>query len=249
MRTIATAFMLMAGWFALSAQIEWLETEYAFGTIKEADGPADGFVRFVNKGDSATFISRVRPSCGCTGATYPHRMIAPGDTATISFTYNPKGRPGGFDKTVKVYVGDDKQLTTIRIYGVVLGEESTLETRYPILTGDMRLESSTVPFGEMEKGTRKHAFLNIYNAGRTSLFPYWTTKEKAIEADVAPKEIKPGETGVISFYLDSEKVKPGVHEWILKLYPVKGSKECADITLRANVKSNSMVFIKQTQKQ
>ncbi|MDE6772243.1 MAG: DUF1573 domain-containing protein, partial [Muribaculaceae bacterium] len=138
------------------AEIKWLEKTYNYGVIKEADGPATGSVRFVNNGPDATYISRVRPSCGCTGASYTQDMLQPGDTATITFTYNPAGRPGKFDKTVKVYVGKDSSLTSVRITGTVIGDDSTLESHFPIETGDLRTESVSFPVGEIKRGAHRH---------------------------------------------------------------------------------------------
>lgn len=187
------------------AEIKWLEKTYNYGVIKEADGPATGSVRFVNNGPDATFISRVRPSCGCTGASYTQDMLQPGDTATITFTYNPAGRPGKFDKTVKVYVGKDNSLTSVRITGTVIGDDSTLESHFPIETGDLRTESVSFPVGEIKRGAHRHTFLNAYNQGRDTITPRWEVKSPALTIDLTPRRIAPGEIATFSFYFESDK--------------------------------------------
>lgn len=76
-------------------------------------------------------ITGARPSCGCTGVAYPDDPIAPGDTVKFSFTYNPLGRPGRFEKSIRVYIGDF-DTATIRIRGNVLGTPESLSTLYPV---------------------------------------------------------------------------------------------------------------------
>lgn len=187
------------------AEIEWLETEYDFGAFREADGPRTGWARFVNKGSEATFISRVRPSCGCTGASYTHDMIEPGDTATISFTYNPQGRPGRFNKSVRVYVGSDNELMSIRIFGTVIGAESSLKSHFPVEAGPLRLENSLVAAGEVKRGVARHFFLNAYNQSGDTILPSWNDTGNALSVDVKPRAIPPGEIATFSFYLQTGK--------------------------------------------
>ena len=79
-----------------------------------------GRVRFVNTGGEPVVITGARPGCGCTGVEYPHDPIEPGDTAVISFTYNPAGRPGAFEKSIRVYIGDNTT-ERVMIRGTVLG--------------------------------------------------------------------------------------------------------------------------------
>jgi len=203
-RIILLAIMAIMSVIPMTAKIEWLEKNYNFGTFKEADGSVTGRVRFVNKGTDATFISRVRPSCGCTGASYTEKMIEPGDTATISFTYNPVGRPGKFDKTVKVYVGKDNELTVIRISGTVIGSESTLESGFPAESGPLRLETTVLAAGEIKRGTPRHFFLNAYNQGNDTILPKWKSPSKALTVDLKPRAIPPGNIATFSFYLETD---------------------------------------------
>ncbi|MDE6338027.1 MAG: DUF1573 domain-containing protein [Muribaculaceae bacterium] len=195
-------------------EVEWLATEYNFGSFKEANGNVTGSVKLVNHGPKATFINRVRPSCGCTGASYTHSMIEPGDTATVSFTYNPVGRPGPFDKTVKVYMGPDNDLTVIRIMGTVIGAPTTLKANFPVECGPLRLENTLVPAGEIKRGHSRHLFLNVYNQGEKPITPTWHSDAKALTVELTPREIAPGDLGTFSFYLrTAEEPADGPYEY------------------------------------
>lgn len=229
--------VLLAGTSLCSAELEWLSKDYDFGVFREADGPVTGSVRFVNKGPGATFVSRVRPSCGCTGASYTEKMIEPGDTAEIRFTYNPTGRPGRFDKTVKVYTGTDNELTTVRIRGTVMGKSTTLETLFPIEAGDMRLDSPVVAFGEIKRGRSRHAYLNLCNQGTDTIAPSWEGLPEGLEVKLVPERIAPGEVGTLGLYLktdDGSRLGPWEKEMILMPHPGSKSDRTA-VTVKGTV--------------
>lgn len=185
--------------------IEWLSKEYHFGVIREADGPADGEVKFINRGAEPTYISRVRPGCGCTAASYTTDIIAPGDTAKISFSYNPLGRPGSFEKTIRVYIGDENAMSTIRLTGNVIGSSATLKGSYPIERGDIRFQRDAAAAGELKKGQSRHLFINVYNQGNHPFIPVWKTAPKPLSVEFTPDTLSPGEIGTFSFYLRSSE--------------------------------------------
>ncbi|MBD5358936.1 MAG: DUF1573 domain-containing protein [Bacteroides sp.] len=197
--------LCVSGFSPLWANIEWLNKHYDYGAFKEAEGPRKGSVQFVNKGDEAIFINRVRPGCGCTEANYPHDLILPGDTATISFTYNPKGRPGSFDKSIKVYVGKENELHVVKISGTVIGAPSTLEFGYPKEAGLLRLESFAVKTGELKKGSSRHLFINAYNQSSDTITPSWVGEEKGIKVELTPSSIPPGDVATFSFYVNTKE--------------------------------------------
>ena len=196
-------------YFGVFAEIEWLADEYNFGTFKEADGPVKGSVAFVNKGPGATFIGRVRPGCGCTSASYPHRMIEPGDTAVIEFTYNPAGRPGRFDRSVKIYTGDDNDLKTIRILGTVIGDNTTLESVFPFKKVNLRFDSSIVAAGEIRKGEKRNLFINCYNDGKDTVMPSFDNPSKSLDIESSTESIAPGEIATIRLRLNTEEESCG----------------------------------------
>ncbi len=232
MRALFVMIVAVMAALPCAAELEWLATDYNFGAFKEANGPVTGSVKFVNKGPDATFISRVRPSCGCTGASYTTSMIEPGDTATVTFTYNPAGRPGAFDKTVKVYVGEDNDLTTIRITGTVIGEAATLEANYPVDAGPIRSENTLVPAGELKRGASRHLFLNIYNQSEKAVTPTWKCDAKAMQVDLTPRTVPPGEVATFSLYIRTvDEPQNGPFEYPVTIYPDGGTTDPLTVTV------------------
>ena len=86
------------------------ETSHDFGQIKEADG----------KVSAPLVITRVIASCGCTTPEWTKEPIAPGASGDIKITYDPKGRPGPFSKTISVYSNGKTGSFILTIRGEVI---------------------------------------------------------------------------------------------------------------------------------
>lgn len=102
------------------AQINFEETTYDFGNIKEDGGKVTHEFIFTNKGKSPLKITSARAECGCTRPEYPKGEIAPGEKGIISVTYNPLGRPGGFTKVVTVRCTGSPGKINLKIRGTVV---------------------------------------------------------------------------------------------------------------------------------
>lgn len=106
--------------------IEFKEKVYNFGNIREDGGPVRCSFDFDNTGDGSLVIISATAECGCTTPDYPKNPIAPGKKGKITVTYNPLGRPGGFDKVVTVKartMGKSKSKTEkirLKIRGTVI---------------------------------------------------------------------------------------------------------------------------------
>ena len=93
-----------------------------FGKIKEEDGEATTVFEFVNNGTEPLILSEVRASCGCTTPDWTKEPVAPGAVGFVKATYNAKGRPGMFEKsiTVKSNAAEGKESVVLTIKGEVI---------------------------------------------------------------------------------------------------------------------------------
>lgn len=193
-KAIFPAIMLTVVAIATAApRIEWINPDYDFGAIAEADGVAQGEFLFVNTGDAPVSVTRVHTSCGCTTAQLPREAVSPGDTAAIVVAYDPTGRPGKFEKKVTVNFSDDLPKASLYVHGVVIGTTKTLQTRYPVDAGVIRLHSSVIPFGEVKKNAAKSDFLEVYNASRDTVVPVWSDIPPYISVAPVDSKIAPGQ--------------------------------------------------------
>ena len=96
------------------------ETSHDFGQIKEADGKVSATFVVKNTADAPLAITRVIASCGCTTPEWTKEPIAPGASGNIKITYDPKGRPGPFSKTISVYSNGKTGSFILTIRGEVI---------------------------------------------------------------------------------------------------------------------------------
>jgi hypothetical protein len=113
--TVVTSMVALA-----DARISMAEKSHDFGIIKEDGGAVTHSFAFTNTGDSPLVIVSAKASCGCTQPKYPTDPVKPGETAKITVKYLPQGRPGEFNKTIKVRTNDKKNKSlSLRITGTV----------------------------------------------------------------------------------------------------------------------------------
>jgi hypothetical protein len=96
-------------------------SEHNFGDVPENGGPVTATFTVFNGTDEAIVLTSVKASCGCTTPNWTKEPIEPGKKGEITATYNPKGRPGGFDKAVTATTNANERLT-MRIKGNVVSE-------------------------------------------------------------------------------------------------------------------------------
>lgn len=229
----------LAACLPLSAR--WLSTTYDFGSILEDDGPRQGCVYYVNTGLNPVMINRVKATCGCTSVGATEGLINPGDTAKVWFTYNPAGRPGRFEKHVKVYMGENDDVTSIKLRGTVIGNESTLAVRYPYSFGPMRLSTNEIDLGKVIYGKSRHESISGYNQSTDTLHLAWSETPRAFSLGASSRTVAPGDIFTIGAYLNPRDLNEIGSQLIkFKLYPqAADTASYAEITMTADIVPNT----------
>lgn len=188
-------------------RLEWVETRHSVGEVNESDGRVEHVFVAVNTGDDDVVINRVRASCGCSTADYPRRPIAPGDTARVAVTFNPAGWAGGFTMFYTVLTGSEPQRTTLRLEGTVKAEELTVNEKYPVAVGSLKLNASSVPFGEMTVGEVQEACIEAYNDSDVPMLFYAEDMPRGIEVTPRKAVVPPRGTVAVKVRLDTGKAR------------------------------------------
>lgn len=205
MRFSRLVITLALGYSAIAfGQIRWVDRNFDFGLFREEEGVKRGEVRFVNNGSEPVAIVDAKVSCGCTAAEYSDTPVMPGDTATLRVSYDPKGRPGKFDKSVRVYFSDGRNYL-VRVQGNVLGTPESLAQFYPQEVGPLRLSTPRLDVGEIQYGHTRNYFITAYNQSLQTLKPEVTTSNPALSIRATADTIAPGETVTYSLMLDTRK--------------------------------------------
>lgn len=208
MKRFAATFLLalpaLLAAFA-SGDIRWLETVHDFGAFNEGDTLAPALFRFVNESSEPVGITSVRVTCGCTTPVYSSESVSPGDTAVISVSYDSEGRPGKFSKKIYVRTSASDSRSELLIKGVALGKESTVNGRFPVDAGSLRLRSGVMLLGKVTKGRARMDHLDGYNHTFDTVTPMVTYHPDFVDVAVVPPRVSPGEQMAFNVYFRSDR--------------------------------------------
>lgn len=91
---------------------------FDYGMIAQGDKVSHEF-KFTNTGDGDLIIKDAEASCGCTTPAYPFIPIGPGETGTISVTFNSTGKMGSHRPSIKVTSNAYPRVQTLYLDGYV----------------------------------------------------------------------------------------------------------------------------------
>lgn len=143
------------------------ETTHDFGTIDEKAGNAIFEFIFTNNIGRPVNIISVAASCGCTTPGWTKETIDPGKKGSIKASFDPKGRPGFFNKTLTVTTNLNGPPITLTIKGSVTNESIENDvTRFTAKNGSLATRTREINFGKIFIN-RPAAFqeMPIYNVG------------------------------------------------------------------------------------
>ena len=178
MKKVVLSLVMMAAVLFAMAQprIEFEKKTHEFGDIHEEGGKVTARFSFKNVGDSALILTKVKPGCGCTAANYTKEAVQPGQTGFIDATYDPWGRPGQFNKNIKVSTNEPNQANPYIIFikgNVIKRPPTKYEVAgYKAGRGEVRVKESTVRFQVKNTATHIDTFWvrSFYENGRATTF-------------------------------------------------------------------------------
>ena len=157
-----TAIVINTAIFAQKESFKFDTEKHNFGTIEEKGGPAVFKFEFTNTGSDPIKISKVKASCGCTTPSWDKEEIAPGAKGHVTASYNPKNRPGKFNKTLTVTSSTSDKIY-FRISGNVTKAALPPEKKYPFLSGNLRFKNEEISIGSVMNDQVKEIKIPIYN--------------------------------------------------------------------------------------
>jgi hypothetical protein len=174
------------------------EEIHDFGTIREDAGPAEFEFTFTNNSALTVTILSVQASCGCTTPGWSKEPVPPGKTGFIKASYNPKGRPGFFNKTLTVKTNLNDPPIVLQIKGTVTNQEIANDNSRMIhKLGSLSFLSRTINFGKVyiNKPAMEQE-ISVYNSGEGPVAISSVKAPPYIQVD-APASIAKGERAAI----------------------------------------------------
>ncbi|MCJ7772402.1 MAG: DUF1573 domain-containing protein, partial [Desulfobacterales bacterium] len=171
------------------AKIVFETLEHDFGSFKESDGTQTTIFKFTNKGGVPLVLNNVRASCGCTTPKWTREPVAPGAAGEIEVSYNPRNRPGSFNKSVTVQSNAENATIILSIKGQVQQREKTLAELYPRLIGDLRVKTNHISFSKMTQTETKTDALELVNDSDNPITVGFHSVPEHLKAKVEPETI------------------------------------------------------------
>lgn len=181
----------------IKAVIKFEKQEHNFGTFKEDAGKQNYAFEFLNTGTVPLIIKQVKSSCGCTSPSWTKTPIAPGQTGIIRAEYNPKNRPGPFNKSLTVITNTSPTTNILRIKGTVTPKVKTKKDLYPRVMSGLRLKSNHLSFTKVKSGKTKEAFMAVYNDTDSDMQVSFRRTPKHLTLKMVPAVLKAKQEGKI----------------------------------------------------
>jgi hypothetical protein len=144
-------------------KITFEKTEHNFGSFLEAAGVQTTTFKFKNTGNAPLIVNSVRASCGCTTPKWTRDPIAPNGSGEITVSYDPKNRPGAFNKSVTVGSNAENATVNLSILGQVQQREKTLAEKYPREIGPLRAVTNHISFAQIKQSALETKDIELVN--------------------------------------------------------------------------------------
>lgn len=95
----------------------WDHMQHDYGKIPQ-NVPAEAVFTLTNTSEEPLVITKVKGSCGCTATAHSDDPVMPGESTTITATYNAK-KVGAFTKRVSVTTNLSEKPVVLNIKGTV----------------------------------------------------------------------------------------------------------------------------------
>jgi hypothetical protein len=178
---------------------------YDFGKFKEEAGRQKYDFIVMNTGNQPLVIQNIIASCGCTTPEWTKSPIAPKQTGTITAIYDPKDRPGSFNKTLAVYTNSKPEVVVLTIKGEVVPHEKTVEELFVFPVGAVRFESNHLAFTNIKKNEKKIRTMQVINTSSQPAKIEFDNVPQHLTLKANPAILKPGQKGLIEGTYDATK--------------------------------------------
>ncbi len=191
----------------LAEPLFFKEKIHDFGEILEQQGNADYEFVFTNNSGRPVRIISVQASCGCTTPAWTKEAVAPGKTGFIKASYDPKGRPGYFNKSLTVTTDLSGNPVVLQIKGNVVDRLTVKDETLSAANGNLKLRSSSFNLGKMyiNKESAPAEFM-VVNEGKDKIEFKEVVSPTYIKV-ITPVSLKAGERGVIKIQYDARAKK------------------------------------------
>ncbi|MFA5329618.1 MAG: DUF1573 domain-containing protein [Prolixibacteraceae bacterium] len=189
------------------SRIAFEKLQHNFGTFQEELGPKTVDFKFKNDGKSPLILNNVQASCGCTTPEWTRQPVAPGASGVIKVSYDPRNRPGSFNKTIRVSSNAENANVVLSISGVVSPRAKTIEEDFPNQIGPLRARTNHIAFNAIMQNQVKKDSVEIVNTSDQPVELSFKTPPPHLSAVFKPAKLAPKQKGYIVVTFNASKIQ------------------------------------------
>lgn len=189
------------------SRIAFEKLQHNFGNFKEEIGVQTVAFNFKNDGAVPLILNNVQASCGCTTPEWTRQPVAPGAKGVIKVSYDPRNRPGVFNKTIRVSSNAENADVVLTILGEVSPRERTIEEDYPNQIGTLRAKTNYIAFPSIKENQVKKDSTEIINNSDQPVQLSFKTPPSHLSAVFKPVKLAPKQKGFIVVTFDATKIQ------------------------------------------
>ena len=188
----------------LADPIYFNEKSHDFGSVPEQAGNAVFQFEFTNRSSRPIKIISVNPSCGCTTPDWTKEAVQPGASGFIKASFDPKGRPGYFNKTLSVMTDWDANAIVLQIKGNVVSGDGGKYTAFPNLVGALSFHSTSCNVGKVFINRENEAVNFPIKNSSTDTVKFLSVESPRYIKVQYPKSLAPGQTYDVKVQFDAK---------------------------------------------
>jgi hypothetical protein len=193
----------------LSNGISFDRMSHNFGDIMLGSGPVSCTFRFENKGSKPVVIYNVTTTCGCTDVEWTREPVRPGGKGEIKVTYSNDEGPYPFDKSLTVYMSDEKKPVILKLRGVSNEKPRPLEDMYPVSYGPLGMKESLTKCGNMEQGGSRSTSTLVANLSNEPLKVTFKDVSENLSLNLSQNPIPARSTAELVYTVKADRDKWG----------------------------------------
>lgn len=180
-----------------------------FGNVDQEGGAVLHTFEYTNTSTRPIKILNVQASCGCTTPDWTRDAVMPGKTGFIKASFNPKGRPGHFNKSLTITTDFDGNPIVLQVKGNVStssGSGTAMSPEFRATMGNWKLKTSSFNMGKVflkdEFATKEFP---VINNGNDAITFSKAETPSYIRAEVVPTTLEPGQQGKVRIGYNGKK--------------------------------------------
>jgi len=189
------------------SRIAFEKLQHNFGTFSEELGVQSVAFNFKNDGKVPLILNNVQASCGCTTPEWTREPVAPGAKGIIKVSYDPKNRPGVFNKTIRVSSNAENADVVLTILGEVTPRARTIEEDFPNEIGPLRAKTNHIAFTSIKEKTIRKDSTEIINNSAQPVQLSFKTPPPHLSAVFKPAKLAPKQKGYLVVTFDANKIQ------------------------------------------